>query len=227
MKLDPLQLYQLLLEHYGPQGWWPLLSCSSGDGGGYHPGNYQLPAAAGERFEAAVGAILAQNISWLQAWEALHNLERSGALVSAQALCSLSQEQLAEAIRPARFLNSKARYLRNLAEFWIQLAGAVPEREALLQITGVGPETADSILLYAFQQPEFVVDAYTRRIGAAAGWFPVESGYQAVKQQLTAALPVQTELYNEFHALLVRHGSLWYSSRPHGAGDPLLTGRPD
>lgn len=216
---------RMLLRQYGPQGWWPLTSfiVLPDNPGGYHPEFVPDPMDRSVQFEVALGAVLTQNITWRQAWQAVLNLQEAGVLHEPARLLALPDAALADAVRPARFVNSKSRYLRNMAEFFLGLPPqGIPSRDDLLAVTGIGPETADSILLYGFQSPEFVVDAYTKRIGMAAGWFDERTGYAEMKAFFTARLPVDLRLYNEVHALLVAHGAAWYSRQPWGAGDPLL-----
>ncbi len=224
--MRPLNLlYQRLLERYGPQGWWPLVThagsnpTKTGAVRGYHPGDYSFPHTTAERFEIACGAILTQNAAWPNAEKALLNLHRLGALAP-DALPRLPQAELLAAVRPAGYYNAKARKLLEFGRFFNGLGGRTPSRAGLLAVWGVGPETADSIRLYAYGEPEMVVDAYTRRFLAAAGLVAESAGYDATKAACVAGLPRDVAVYQEFHALLVEHGKRHYSGR-RPTPDPL------
>ena len=174
MAFTVAQLYRRLFECYGPQGWWPLVGhagsnpTKTGAVDGYHPGDYSFPRHAAERFEIACGAILTQNTAWPNVERALLNLRRCNGL-AANALPGLPQAELCAAIRPAGYYNIKARKLIEFCRFYAELNGRTPTRVELLAVWGIGPETADSIRLYAYSQLEMVVDAYTRRVLRAAG----------------------------------------------------------
>lgn len=219
------ELYRLLMEQYGPQGWWPLLK-RDGEGQdfvcGYHPGDYSPPRSRPAVFEVVVGALLTQNSSWNNAATALINLKRLNAL-SPSALLNLDQSLLKEAIRPARYFNQKSGYLCSAARWFDTLpTGTVPGREELLALRGVGPETADSILLYGFHRFSFVVDVYTRRIFERFGLAVSGASYESLRLLVEAALPGSVPRLKEFHALLVEHAKRYYSRRPYGVGDPAL-----
>ena len=193
MRQRLLDIYECLFATYGPQGWWP------GD----------------SPFEVIVGAILTQNTAWVNVEKAIANLRAAHALTPA-GLLALPAQELAPLIRPAGYFNTKARKLRAFVEFLerehrgnlgglFSLATA-PLREALLSIYGIGPETADSILLYASGRPVFVVDAYTRRTFSRLGLVPDTIGYHDLQALFTEHLPPDVALFNEYHALIVRHG---------------------
>ena len=185
--------YRTLLAALGPQGWWP----------GETP------------LEVIVGAVLTQNTSWKNVELALDNL-REANLLTPQALHGLPLEELAELIRPAGYYRLKARRLMHLLDYLYQRHGGSLEamfttdlvtlREELLGINGIGPETADSILLYAGGLPTFVVDAYTARVLKRHGWIDFEADYHAIKEHFESSLPQDVSLYNEYHALLVHVG---------------------
>ncbi len=204
-------LYRRLLNRYGPQGWWPLLGLhgrhgtnptKTGSVEGYHPGDYSYPRTDRQRFEICIGAILTQNTGWPNAEKALRNLDGAG-LLDAERMLAATEEELRKLIRPAGYYNQKARKLKALAAFYILLGGRTPSREELLALWGVGPETADSILLYAYHLPEFVVDAYTRRVLAAEGLATGKETYDEVKALCVKGLLQDVAVYQEFHALLV------------------------
>jgi endonuclease-3 related protein len=207
---DLLQaVYQRLLAHYGPQGWWPA------DG----------------PFEIIVGAILVQAVAWPNVERAIANLKGAGALTPA-ALHATPIDQLARLIRPARFYNAKARkikaFVAHLHEgYGYELEGLLVKepralRRELLSIYGVGPETADSILLYAAGQPVFVVDAYTRRLLARLGLVSDDVGYDELQGTFERHLPRRVALFQEYHALIVRHGKSICRREPLCPACPLL-----
>ncbi len=182
-----------MYEALGPQGWWP----------GESP------------FEVCVGAILTQNTNWQNVERAINNLKKKGFL-SPQALYELPEGILAELIRPAGYFRVKARRLKNFIRFLVEnfegdLTGlfALPlekARQALLAVSGIGPETADSILLYAGEKPTFVIDSYTRRILLRHGLATEDMGYEDLREMFMRHLPKDPALYNEYHALLVAVG---------------------
>jgi endonuclease-3 related protein len=188
-----LQAYEHLLDAFGPQHWWP----------GESP------------FEIMVGAMLVQNTAWRNVERAISNL-READLMEPRALYAVPQEELAELIRPAGYFQVKARRLRHLLKFLVdEYDGSLQQmfhtdvatlREQLLAIHGIGPETADAILLYAGGLPTFVVDTYTHRVLARHGWIGYEADYHEIKDCFESALPADRALYNEYHALLVRVG---------------------
>jgi len=189
---DILDEYHILLDKYGPQGWWPL------QGIGYHPGDYTYPKTDQQRFEICIGAILTQNTAWKNVEKALKNLAVFKALHPVK-LQELNIIKLKTLIKPAGYYNQKAKKLKIFAEFYLK--NSLPTREELLDIWGIGPETADSMLLYGFSQPLFVVDTYTRRT------FPEFklSSYEEIQACFHKALPKDFKIYQEYHALIVEH----------------------
>ena len=190
-------VYQDLLGAYGPQHWWP----------------------AEEPFEVMVGAVLTQSTSWRNAELAIDRLKAAAAMTP-EALRSLPLSRLASLVRPSGYYNAKARKLQALA-VWLgeeyqddigRLASAETGslRRQLLAVHGIGEETADSIILYAANQPVFVIDAYTRRIldrlGGSLALTPEGDSYHAYQLLFMSNLPQDAALFNEYHALLVRHG---------------------
>ena len=184
-------IYQLLSNHFGPRHWWP----------------------ADSPFEVVIGAILTQNTAWTNVEQAIQNLKRADAL-TIEKLSGLPILQLEALIKPSGFFRQKASRLQNLAkhlqkEWQSDLAafcsGTLDDaRERLLARPGIGPETADSILLYATDRPSFVVDAYTRRIFGRLGFLHGREEYDAIRLWFMQNLPEQTKLYNEYHALIVQ-----------------------
>lgn len=219
-------IYKKLYELYGPQGWWPLIShdginpTKTGAIRGYHPGNYDLPTERNQIYEIILGAILTQNTSWLQAEKALLNLHILNA-IEPKKLLLLEDETLKLAIRCAGFLNQKSIYLKEITKFFIALDGMVPTRKELMAIKGVGNETADSILLYAYKQPEFVVDVYTKRIFVHLAIVNENIKYMELKELFESNLPKDVAVYQEYHALIVEHAKRYYSKKPYGLNDPL------
>ena len=187
------EVFDLLFAYFGPQHWWP-----------------------GETaIEIVVGAVLTQNTNWSNVTKAIRNLQNAGAL-SYQALLEMSMAELAGYIRPSGYYNIKSKRLKNLL-FMIRdryegdLLRLLSDetqaaRSSLLAVQGIGPETADSILLYVGDHPVFVVDAYTHRIFSRHGLIAEESDYQSIQEEFTCRLPVDSALYNEYHALLVMLG---------------------
>ena len=217
-------LYADLAAAYGPQGWWPLPSQAGRrgfDGRGYHPGNTAPPRDAAGRFEVALGAVLTQNTAWANAERALGALAGAGIRLPAH-VAAREARSLARLVRASGSYNVKARKLRSLAAFFEGhgLAGA-PDRDALLAVWGIGPETADSILLYAFGEPVFVVDAYTRRLLARRGAIGGTEPYEEVQELFHRALEADPVLYNEYHALIVRHAKEHCRARPRCPGCPV------
>jgi len=219
-------IYEKLYELYGPQGWWPLIShegtnpTKKGAIRGYHQGNYHLPSGRNQIYEIILGAILTQNTSWLSAEMALLNLDQLN-VIEPEKLLLLSDETLKSAIRCAGFLNQKAIYLREITKFFIALEGRIPTRKELLTVKGVGNETADSILLYAYKQLEFVVDAYTKRIFVHLGLVDENIKYMELKELFESNLPHDMPVYQEYHALIVEHAKRYYSKKPYGVDEPL------
>ena len=221
-----IKIYEKLYDLYGPQGWWPLINhdgtnpTKTGAIRGYHPENYDLPTKQNQVYEIILGAILTQNTSWLSAEMALFNLDELNA-IEPEKLLKLDDKTLKSAIRCAGFLNQKAVYLREVTKFFIEIDGKVPTRKDLLAVKGVGNETADSILLYAYKQPQFVVDAYTKRIFIHLGIVNDNIKYMELKNLFESSLPKDMALYQEYHALIVEHAKRYYSKKPYGVDDPL------
>lgn len=205
-----LNPYPLLLERFGPQHWWPGVS----------------------PLEVMVGAVLTQNTSWRNVERAIDRLKAHSAL-SVRAILEHSDSALAELIRPAGYFNIKAQRLKALCAYLAEqgvaadpsrlrhLATLAELRAQLLAVRGVGPETADSILLYALELPVFVVDAYTRRIFGRLGLLSGLEGYADIQGCFHGHLPAQVPLYNEYHALIVRLGKDVCRPRPRCGDCPL------
>ncbi len=220
------RLYRTLLTAYGPQGWWPLPSRSDRPGfddHGYHPGDFREPRGGSGRFEIALGAVLTQNTAWINAERALLALLRAGVRLPADVM-GHGQRRLAALVRPSGSYNVKARKLAGIAAFFAGRGlDRVPDRADLLGVWGVGPETADSILLYAFRHPVFVVDAYTRRLLARLGAIEGREPYGAVQELFHRALARDPDLFNEYHALIVRHAKEHCRAAPVCAGCAVIS----
>jgi endonuclease-3 related protein len=203
------EVYQRLLAFYGLQGWWPVIPP-----GGSSPVYCGGPTNALQRLEVMVGALLAQNMSWRGARKALENLSSQSQL-NFQSLLEIPEEKLGLLIRPSGYFNQKARRIKNLISFLNERYGAHWERffaepvsemrGMLLGLNGIGPETADSIILYAAGLASFVIDSYTKRLFHRLGLTSGDISYKELKQRFEKALPVESELYNEYHALVVVH----------------------
>lgn len=222
-----LSLYKKLLAAYGPQGWWPLPSRAGRkgfDGRGYHRGNYDWPRSASEKFEIIVGAILTQNTAWTNVEMALQRLRAEG-LTHPADLAACATSRLGRMIRSSGYYNQKAKKLKVAAKAFREPSSLsrnrAPSRDALLSLWGIGRETADSILLYVFQQPFFVVDAYTRRLLERLGMASPGIAYDDLQAMFHAGLPRSHELYNEMHALIVEHAKRHCRTRPLCAGCPV------
>jgi endonuclease-3 related protein len=186
-----LEIYETLYDFYGPQNWWPDDTA----------------------LEMIVGAVLTQNTSWKNVEKGMAALKKRGVL-TVDALSSLSHEELASLIHSTGYYNLKAKRLKNLlymlvCEYEGDLGYFLEDdlflsREKLLQVKGIGEETADAILLYAGQHPVFVVDAYTHRIFSRHNFLEEESSYSEIQEIFMNNLPVDVPLYNEYHALIVR-----------------------
>lgn len=197
-------IFEKLYKAYGPQHWWPA----------------ETP------FEMMTGAILTQNTAWSNVEKAILNF---GGRLSPEFVLGIDTEELAQIIRPSGFFNQKAQRLKHLAEWFKiydfdidRIKSLDPEsiRQELLSISGVGPETADSIMLYAFDFPYFVVDAYTRRIFSRLG-FELPDGYEEIRSLFENSLERDADLFGEYHALIVRLAKEHCKKVPDCSGCPL------
>lgn len=197
----PFDVYNKLYKRFGPQGWWPV-TLDGELSPRYYPLSYPKLTLK-EKFEIAVGAVLTQNTAWTNVEKALYNLHKAGMLSPRQFIESDSAS-ISELIRPAGYYNQKTGYLKNLSLYFEKLDGSLsPSRDELLSIKGIGHETADSILLYAFNIKTFVIDAYTMRLAERAGWLK-EKKYSRAQDYFENNLPRSVEVYKEFHALIVQ-----------------------
>jgi endonuclease III related protein len=195
-----MKVYELLRRAHGPRRWWPVTPP-----GGTKPLYTGGARSDLQRFEVAVGAILTQNTAWANAARAIEGLNRLGAM-SPDAIERMDVRSLAGVIRSSGYYNQKAKRLRTIAA-WFR-ANRTGTREELLALDGVGPETADSIMLYAFGAPLFVVDGYTRRLFGRLGLVDPSASYDEIRDQFERNLPRRVFVYKEYHALIVEHGKL-------------------
>ncbi|HQP91697.1 MAG TPA: endonuclease III domain-containing protein [Candidatus Omnitrophota bacterium] len=188
-----ISIYKKLYNAFGPQYWWPGASS----------------------FEVMIGAILTQNTNWQNVEKAILNLKKARSL-NFEKMYKMSEGRLSRLIRPAGYYNIKARRLKNFLRFVKEnYSGSIEKmkkadtfklRKGLLSVSGIGSETADSMLLYALNKPVFVVDAYTKRIAARHNISKADAEYEAVQELFLRHLPRDRKLYNEYHALLVKLG---------------------
>lgn len=193
-----------------PQGWWPINNIYK----------KRTSLTNNEKFEIIIGAILTQNTSWTNVEKALNNLRNNNCL-SIKSILETKQSTLAQYIKSAGYFNQKAERLHIIANFLLQ--NSIDElqnmqidelRQLLLSVKGIGPETADSIILYAFQKPIFVIDAYTKRIMSRTGLCRKDVTYDELQTIITNNIEKDTELFNEYHALLVEHAKRYCNNKP-------------
>lgn len=203
-----IEIYKKLFKSFGPQHWWP------GD----------------TPFEIAVGAILTQNTNWGNVEKAINNLKKEKALY-AKTIHSMPLNRLASLIMPAGYFNIKAKRLRAFINFLMNdYHGSMQKlkneethtlREKLLNVNGIGPETADSILLYALDKPIFVIDAYTKRVLSRHKILGHDESYEKFQGLFHSSLKKDVRFFNEYHALFVRVGKMFCKTKPICEGCPL------
>ena len=208
-----MEMFTLLSNHFGPQNWWP----------------------AETELEMMVGAVLTQNTNWKNVERAIENLKRRS-ILSLESLRSLSAAEIAHNIRPAGYYNIKAKRLKNLISFLVESYQAdltlffqdetQSLRQGLLSVKGIGPETADSILLYAVRRSVFVIDAYTHRILCRHNMSEEQATYDELQALFMDHLPEDPALFNEFHALIVQVGKAYCRKKPLCNRCPLEEWRP-
>lgn len=206
------QVYRRLHADHGPQRWWP---------------------AKDGPFEVMVGAVLTQNTAWTNVERAIANLNRQRALTP-RAILNAHPKRLASWLKPSGYFNVKAKRLRAFCRWYLahgglkalQVLPTAELRTALLGVHGVGPETADDILLYAFTRPVFVIDAYTRRIFKRLGLIEGAEDYETLRARFELRVRKNVAYYNEYHALIVRHGKEICRTRPRCGSCCLADGCP-
>ncbi len=202
------RIYHKLFRAYGPQGWWP----------------------ADDAFEVMIGAILTQNTAWSNVEQAIAGLRKHDCL-KPERILEIHPRRLAKLIKPSGYFNIKAKRLRNLCRWYLDQGGMTvltgmdtdSLRKGLLAVNGVGPETADDILLYAFDRPVFVVDAYTRRLFGRCGLIDPQLPYETFRTEVERKLKGDAPLYNEYHALIVHHAKVACRTKPVCDGCCLQT----
>lgn len=208
MEFPIMAVYNDLLNQIGKRNWWPAES----------------------PFEVIVGAILTQNTSWKNVEKAILNLKLQN-LLAPEALRDIPVETLASAIRPSGYYNQKAKKIKEFVKYFFdRYDGSIIKmrkkekqalRKELLEIHGIGPETADAILLYALEKPVFVVDTYTKRILERHSWLNHKATYQDIQHLFMSNLPLDTQLYNEYHALIDFVGHNYCRKQPKCQECPL------
>lgn len=203
-----LQIYRRLRRRFGPRHWWP------GD----------------SPLEVIVGAILTQNTAWQNVTKAISNL-KDASVLGIPELASIPEARLAQLIRPSGYFNQKARKLKGFVAWLMErhqgdlgsmFRTPLPRlRKELLALHGIGPETADSILLYAAGMKIFVVDAYTRRVFSRHGLIQEQASYDEIQAWFEARLPRSLPLYNDYHAQIVQVGKEYCRKTPLCRGCPL------
>jgi endonuclease-3 related protein len=197
-------IYRVLHKYFGPRHWWPVIT----------KGKYR-------EFEIFLGAILTQQTSWTQVEKAIEKLERKN-LIDPNKLASASVKQISSLIKPVAFYPTKAKRLKELAKQWSKIKRItelpiLEARKEMLKLHGIGPETCDSILLYAFHRPTFVIDTYTKRLLQRYFGMKFEDGrkgYEQKKEFFESQLPRKEKLFNEYHALIVELGKNYCRTKP-------------
>jgi endonuclease-3 related protein len=200
--------FRRMLRHFGPRGWWP----------GETP------------FEVMVGAVLTQNTNWGNVERAIANL-KSEDVLAPDSILNLHTATLQRLIKPAGYFRVKAKRLTNFLEYFVERYGGCDRRmakgeltrlrEELLEVNGIGPETADSILLYALKKPVFVIDAYTKRILSRHGLCAEDDTYDDLQELFMDRLSPDVPIYNEYHALIVETGKDYCRTKPRCDECPL------
>jgi endonuclease-3 related protein len=201
-----MEVYRQLHIHYGDQNWWP----------------------AETAFEMMIGAILTQNTSWTNVETAIANLKQAN-MLNPESLTACKPEHLEPLIRPSGYFRQKAKRLINFAAFLVEQGDidglkrmdVGPLRKLLLTVNGIGPETADSMLLYALDRAVFVIDAYTKRIFSRLGLLPEQCSYDEAQNHFMRALTPSLLLWQEYHALIVNHAKEHCRAKPLCSGCPL------
>ena len=221
-----LQIYDKLLNLHGRQGWWPVTL--EGAKPGSLPVYGPCKKTEKQRLEIIVGSVLTQNTQWKPNVErAIVELHRKR-LIDIDKILRIDHDTLAQAIRSSGYYNMKAIKLKAMTAFLkehptneLMKMTTIEARQLLLGVKGIGPETADSILLYALDKPIFVVDAYTRRIFTHLGLIKEGARYEDIQRIFMEAMQPDAEIFNEFHALIVEHAKRYYAKKPYR--DIILT----
>lgn len=215
-----LEIYNMLLKEYGPQGWWPVTprTCNIDP-----KPIYGLKASSEkQKLEIIFGAVVVQNTAWKNAEKAIINLYKND-LIDINNIIKIDNEKLSSIIKSAGYYNEKAKKLKNVSLFLkkypikvLQKMDLKKARELLLSVNGIGPETADSIMLYTLEKPIFVVDAYTKRILVGLNLIEDDASYDEIQDLFMKNLKLDVKMFKEYHALLVEHTKRYYSTKPYG-----------
>lgn len=221
------QIYKVLYKRFGKQKWWPTTL-----EGEMHPTYHGKKINDRQRFEIVVGAILTQNTSWKNVEKAITELNKNN-LMDVKKIAWAETKKLAQLIKSSGYYNQKAErlkiisehilknYKRNLSKFFDKNIDEL--RQELLSIKGIGPETADSIMLYSAGKPLFVVDAYTKRIFSRAGLFDEKAKYEEMQELFHNDLERDEKLFNEYHALIVELGKNYCRKKPECRKCPIIS----
>lgn len=223
------EIYEGLFEHFGAQGWWPVTPIGGCKGTPAYAPVYGIGLKnEKQKLEIIFGAILTQNTSWKNVEKAIIELNKED-LIDVKKILKIDNNRLAELIKSSGYFNEKAKKLKNFCNFLNKkynnnlkklLEKNTKElREELLSVKGIGPETADSIILYAAEMPVFVIDAYTKRIMQRIGF--KEQGYDGLQKLFMDNLNNNVKLFNEYHALLVKFGKNYCKKKPECSGCPV------
>ncbi len=215
--MNLMDVYNILKSKYGEQNWWPIVedqNCL------YKKEFMERERTEEEIFEIMVGAILTQNTNWTNVVRAIINLkERNG--FSIDKIRKLENRELSILIKPAGYFNQKAMKIKILADFLknnkiynLKKLSTYELREKFLSLWGIGFETADSIVLYGFNRPIFVIDAYTKRIFSRLGFIDINEDYENIREYFEQNLPSNTQIYKEYHALIVEFGKNLCKKKP-------------
>jgi len=216
-----MTIYRKLLKYYGHQGWWPIVNNKTLISE-HHPKNYSYPRTQEERFEVCIGAILTQNTAWKNVEICINNLIKNK-LIDIKKIDKIDNNELSKLIKSSGYYNQKTIKIKNFTDYVIKnYNGKLKKlsdknineiRKELLTINGIGKETADSIILYAFNKPIFVIDAYTKRIFERL--FDLKfKDYDEWQDYFHKNLEEDYRLFNEYHALIVEHGKNICKKKP-------------
>ncbi len=201
--LSYLSVYEIFLNFYGLQNWWPV-----------HRNTDPF-------VEISVGAVLTQNTSWKNVEKAIENLINED-LLNFDKLCKVETERLQKLIKPSGFYVRKSKTIKEMSCKLNNKNRSKISRDFLLSIHGIGKETADSILLYGLNKPYFVIDSYTKRIFTRIGLLERDLNYDQIQEVFSENLPEDTNLYKEYHALIVKHGKTFCRKNPLCSNCPLF-----
>lgn len=226
-------MYYTMKNTLGPRGWWPVFRPRAGPNDRPAYDSRRLRLTRAQRFEIAIGAILTQNTAWTNVEKAVVALHREG-ILSPEGIRRLPKARLARLIRSSGYFNQKAGKLKRFVRFLdlksdsskplhrLRRQPPAQTRRELLEVNGIGPETADSILLYALEKPVFVVDAYTRRIFSRHGWIQGNEKYEKIRGWFEKNLSRSVRLWNDYHAQIVEIGKRYcHRRRPDCLSCPL------